>query len=204
MPDAPPPTPADLEAYQDTGYHAALPETRLSQRIDAGLRAVGDAVSWIWLALLAVIVVNVLMRYALGEGRIELEELQWHLYAVGFLVGVACGVESDAHVRVDFVHERLSPRLRAWIELYGILLLLLPFTALVLVYAAPFVAWSWQKGEISRSAGGLPWRWLVKGALPTGFTLLALAAVSRLLRVWAFLFGVPAPLPPRPRDGGTP
>lgn len=175
-------------------HHTALPHTRLSSRIDGFLRRIGEAASWLWIALLGVIVVNVLMRYVLGEGRIELEELQWHLYAVGLLIGIATAFEADAHVRVDVLHERLSLRMQAWIELYGLLLLFFPFVALVLYYAVPFVGWSWESSEVSSAPGGLPYRWAIKAALPLGFGLLATAAISRLLRVSALLFGAPAPL----------
>lgn len=165
-----------------------LPETALSRVIDGLIVRLGTWVSWLWLVLLGVIVVNVVLRYAFGEGRIEFEEIQWHLYSVGFLIGLGYAVTTDAHVRVDVLNERLAPRTRAWIELYGIVLLLLPFCALMLIYAVPFVAYSYATDEISASPGGLPLRWLIKAALPLGFGLLALAAVSRLTRVWAFLF----------------
>lgn len=165
-----------------------LPHTPVSQRIDRLLAAVGRATSYIWLILLLVIVVNVLLRYALSEGRIELEELQWHLYSVGFLLGLSYAYQADSHIRVDLLHERLQPRTQAWIELYGILLFLLPFIALVLIYAMPFVASSFALNEVSPSPGGLPLRWLIKAALPVGFALLLLAVLSRLIRVWHYLF----------------
>ncbi len=166
-----------------------LPTTPLSRRLDALVRAVGNALSWLWGALLLVIVVNVTLRYAFGRGFVELEELQWHLYAVGFLVGLAYCYESDTHVRVDVVRERLPLRHRAWLELYGILLLLLPFVALIVVFGTPFVLESWRTSEVSQSPGGLGYRFLIKAALPAGFALLGLAAWSRLLRVGALLFG---------------
>lgn len=166
-----------------------LPETPLSRRLDGFVRRLGDAVSWIWIALLGIVVLNVLLRYVFGEGRIEFEEIQWHLYATGFLVALGYTVESDDHVRVDFLRERFSPRLRAWFELYGILLLLLPFVALVLFAAIPFVAHSFGQGEVSAAPGGLAYRWLIKSMLVVGFGLLAVAALSRLVRVSAFLFG---------------
>lgn len=165
-----------------------LPETAFSRRVDALLVAIGRAVSWIWLALLAIIVLNVLLRYAFGEGRIEFEEIQWHLYSVGFLLGMSYALQSDTHIRVDVVHERLSARAQAWIELYGILLLLLPFITLVLIFSVPFVAQSYAVGEVSQAPGGLPFRWAIKAVMPLGFALLLLAAVSRLTRVWSFLF----------------
>ena len=166
----------------------ALPHTALSRRIDDLLIAIGRATSYIWIILLAVIVCNVFLRYALSEGRIELEELQWHLYSIGFLLGLSFAYQADTHIRVDLVHERLSIRAQAWIELYGILLFLLPFIALVLIYSVPFVMSSFALSEVSPSPGGLPLRWLIKAALPVGFGLLLLAVISRLIRVWHCLF----------------
>ncbi|MFK7914219.1 MAG: TRAP transporter small permease subunit [Pseudomonadales bacterium] len=165
-----------------------LPPTPLSQTIDRWIAACGRLVSWVWLLLLGVIVLNVLLRYAFGEGRIEFEEIQWHLYAVGFLVGLSYAYQADTHIRVDLLHERLTLRNQAWIELYGILLLLLPFILLILIYSVPFVLSSWNLQERSQAPGGLPMRWLIKAALPIGFGLLLLATVSRLSRVWAVLF----------------
>ncbi|NJN50429.1 MAG: TRAP transporter small permease subunit [Gammaproteobacteria bacterium] len=166
-----------------------LPETAFSRAVDGALHRFDDWLAWIWMLLLGVIVLNVVMRYAFGEGRIEFEEIQWHLYATGMLLGLAACYVDDAHVRVDVLHERLSPRLRAWIELYGTLLLLLPFIALMLIYSVPFVAHSFSLSEVSVAPGGLPLRWLIKAMLPLGFLLLLIASIARLTRVWVFLFG---------------
>ena len=166
-----------------------LPETGLSRRLDRFVRRIGDAASWTWVVLLAVVVLNVLLRYVFGEGRIEFEEIQWHLYAAGFLVALGYALESDDHIRVDFLHERMSQRLQAWVELYGILLLLLPFVSLVLFHSLPFIAHSFAQGEVSAAPGGLPGRWVIKSTLFLGFALLGVAAVSRLVRVASFLFG---------------
>lgn len=185
---------SDAESKLASDLQSVLPQTRLSARLDGLIRAIGDAVSWIWLLLLATIVLNVVMRYVFGVGRIEFEELQWHLYAVGFLAGLAYGVESDAHVRVDFLRVRLSLRVQAWVELYGLLLLLFPFIALILYYSVAFIEFSWSAGEVSPAPGGLPLRWLIKTALPAGFVLLGIAAFSRLLRVSSYLFDAPEAL----------
>ncbi len=189
--------PSEIASNRAIDLQNVLPQTRLSTRLDALIRGVGDAVSWVWLVLLATIVLNVIMRYVFGEGRIEFEELQWHLYAVGFLAGVAYGVESDDHVRVDFLRARLSLRMQGWVELYGLLLLLFPFIALVLYYSVPFIAYSWRAGEVSPAPGGLPLRWLIKSALFAGFALLGLAAFSRLLRVSSYLFDAPEAVVPK-------
>jgi TRAP-type mannitol/chloroaromatic compound transport system permease small subunit len=165
-----------------------LPQTRLSRRIDPLIARVGRLTGWLWIALLLTIVANVAMRYLAGRGFIQLEELQWHLYAAGFLFGLAFAYQTDSHIRVDLLRDAWSARTRAWIELYGTLLLLLPFVALVLVFGVPFVRSSFAVNEISQAPGGLPFRWLVKALLPLGFALLLLAALSRFSRIWAFLF----------------
>ncbi len=169
--------------------HEELPETGLSRRVDPILTWIGHSISWLWLVLLATIIVNVVLRYAFGEGRIEFEEFQWHLYSTGFLLGMGYTFQVDRHVRVDVLHERLPRRLQAWLELYGILLCALPFSALILIFTVPFVHVSFELGEISPSPGGLPFRWMIKSMLFIGFLLLALAAVSRISRVWVYLFG---------------
>ena len=168
-----------------------LPETPLSRLVDPILDRIGNAVSWIWVVLLVVIVCNVLLRYALSEGRIEFEEIQWHLYSVGFMVGLGYALQHDAHVRVDVLHERFQPATRAWIELYGIVLFLMPFVAMMLIYGVLFVADSFATGEVSSSPGGLPYRWAIKSVIVIGFALLGLAAFSRLTRLWKYLFFTP-------------
>ena len=169
--------------------HDELPDTVFSRRIDALLTLIGHSVSWLWLVLLATIILNVVLRYVFGEGRIEFEEFQWHLYSTGFLLAIGYTFQVDRHVRVDVLHERLPVRIQAWLELYGILLCVLPFTLMILIFTVPFVQVSFELGEVSPSPGGLPFRWLIKGMLLIGFLLLLLAALSRFSRVWVYLFG---------------
>ena len=97
-------------------------------------------------------------------------------------------MQTDSHIRVDVLHERFSPTMKAWFEFYGILLFLLPFIALMLIFSVPFVITSFELSEVSNAPGGLPFRWAMKAMLPVGFFLLALATLARLSRVWAFLF----------------
>jgi len=169
-----------------------LPVTRFSRAVDTLLERMAGAMSWLWLALVVVIVLNVVMRYLFAEGRIEFEEIQWHLYAMGFLLGLSSAYANDVHIRVDVLRVRWSAETQAWIELYGILLLLLPFVVLVLTASVPFVSYSFATAEVSEAPGGLPFRWFVKSFLFSGFGLLLVAAMARLSRVTAFLFGWPA------------
>ena len=165
-----------------------LPHTPLSRWIDNCFSVIGKTLAFIWLILLTVIVVNVISRHVFSQGYIELEELQWHLYSIGFVFGLSYAYQSDTHIRVDVVHENLSDSIKAWIELYGTLLFLIPFITLILVFSLQFVSSSWAVDEVSSAPGGLPFRYLIKAVLPIGFLLLLLAVLSRLSRIFQFLF----------------
>ena len=172
-------------------HRERFPHTRLSAFTRRLYQRLLHFISWVWVGLIGVVVVNVTMRYVLGEGRIEFEEIQWHLYAIGFLIGLATCMDTDNHVRVDIFHARMSLRQQAWIEIYGLLLLFFPFAIAMLVFSVPFVEYSFRINEVSDAPGGLPYRWVIKSVLPLGVSLMLLAAVSRLSRATAYLFGWP-------------
>jgi TRAP-type mannitol/chloroaromatic compound transport system permease small subunit len=186
------PEPVDHEEPDDLRFvvhHTALPETGLSRAIDDTIKRFGSAISWVWLALMAVIVVNVFMKNALGQGSVRFEEIQWHIYAALFLLGLSYTMAHDDHVRVDVLHERFGLRAKAWVDLVGIVLFLIPFILVLLLYAVPYVAQAFEDGERSASPAGLSNYWIIKSALPLGFGLLLLTALARVSRCWAALFG---------------
>lgn len=162
---------------------------RVEGRVAGLLDRVVSATSWLWLVLVGVIVGGVLLRLLFGISRIELEELQWHLHAVGFLVGIVGCAVLDRHVRVDVFREGMDARRRDWVDLYGLLLCQLPFLLLVLWSSIPIVVESFATGERSTSAGGLGGRWLFKSALPIAVALLLAATWTTTRRVAARLFG---------------
>ncbi len=166
-----------------------LPHTRLSRALDGVVRGAGDLVSWLWVVLILVIVLNVVLRYAFGRGYIAFEEMQWHLYAVGWLFGLSYCVQGDSHIRIDLLHERFKPRTKAWIDFIGILVFLIPYTIVILVYSPQFVEYSWRVNEVSDAPGGLPYRYGIKAFLFVAYVLLLMAAIARLSRCWAALFG---------------
>jgi len=171
----------------------ALPKTAFSQTVDGLVSGLGKAFSWLWIVLVAVIVASVTMRYVFQHSSIVLEELQWHLAGAAWLVGLAYGVSADEHVRVDILHERFSVERRAWIEMFGIVLLFLPFVLIAFREAVPYFLHALERNERSLSPGGLEGRWAIKFFLPAGFALLALAGLARLTRCTALLFGFPRP-----------
>ncbi len=183
-----------VEAAAARGHALDFPQTRISAAIDGFVHGLAAVFNWIWVVLIVLIVINVTLRYLIGTNFIAMEELQWHLYAIGFMLGLGYGVQMDGHVRVDVIAERFSPRTRAWIEFLGLLLVVLPLVWIIVANALPFVERAYTLKEVSAAPGGLPYRWLIKSVIVIAFLYLGLAALSRLLRVTAYLFGFPRPI----------
>ncbi len=187
----------DLEKVEEAVTHSATavhyPRTLPSDILEAVVSFFGKAFSWIWVPLMLLVVGNVVLRYAIGTNIIALEEMQWHLYAAGFMIGLSYCFLHDGHVRVDVLAEHARPRTRAVIEIVGILIFFLPFCYFILSYAWPFVTRSYQIGEISAAPGGLPMRWIIKSFIISAFVLLTLAGIARLIRAFSLLTGFPRP-----------
>lgn len=140
--------------------------------------------AWLVLAMVLLIAYDVMMRYLFQSGSVALQELEWHIFALIFLLGAAYTLKHDAHVRVDVVYQSrlFSDKARAWVDLLGALLFLIPFCLLVINGSLPFVENSFYLHERSPDPGGLPFRYFLKAAIPFGFTLLLLQGVALVIR----------------------
>ena len=164
-----------------------LPSVPLADGIDRFIQRIGLTVAWVYVALVLVIILQVILRKGFASGLIALEELQWHLYAVGVMFGLSYAQTTNSHIRVDLFYSSFRARTKRIIEIIGILFLVMPFIAIVFFHSLDFVADSWRINEHSDAPSGLPWRWLIKGSIPITFALLGLAMVSRLIRDFTLL-----------------
>ncbi len=142
----------------------------------------GKIAAVLFVLLLFNVFYDVLSRYVFSDVSIAMQEMEWHLFALMFLLGVPFTLRADAHVRVDILYDRLSVRKRAWIDLTGTLCLLLPFCLLVGWYGVGFAHESFLLGETSGDPGGLPYRWLIKTAIPFAFFATALSGLGLALK----------------------
>ena len=166
----------------------------LSRVIDALNERVGHLVYWLILAAVLVSAGNASVRYAFDTSSNGWLELQWYLYSAVFLLAAGYTLLHNEHVRIDVIISHLPARLRAWIDLVGGLLFLLPMAVIIMVLAWPMVVESYARNEFSADAGGLL-RWPVKLLIPVGFLLLALQGVSEIIKRAAFLAGhIPDPV----------
>lgn len=156
--------------------------------IDYVNELVGRAVAWLVLVAVLVSAGNALMRYAFNVGSNAWLEIQWYLFSAVFLLAAGWALKRNAHVRIDVLAARFSPRTQAWIEIFGALFFLMPMALVILYLSWPMFVQSYAGHEMSSDAGGLV-RWPVKLLIPAGFALLVLQGVSEAIKRFAFLRG---------------
>lgn len=165
--------------------HALL---RLSRGIDRFTTWVGLSTMWLILATTLISAGNAIVRKAFDISSNGLLEIQWYLFAAVFMLGAGYGFLKNTHVRIDFISSRLSDRTRNWIDLGGIVLVLMPFCILMIILSwGPFTT-AYGNQEMSQNAGGLI-RWPAYALVPLGFTLLLIQGVSEFIKRLAFLRG---------------
>lgn len=144
----------------------------------------GRLVAWLVLCLVLLVCYDVGMRYLFQSGSVALQELEWHLFALIFLLGAASTLKNDGHVRVDVFYQSkwFSPQARIWINLLGNLAFLLPFCLIIITASWPFVRNAFLQNEGSPDPGGLPYRYLLKAVIPLAFSLLALQGIADIIR----------------------
>ena len=156
-----------------------------------------DVMGWIAGVLNLLMLVNVfydaIMRYFFSMGSIALQEMEWHLFSIVFLFGIAYGLKEEGHVRVDVLYDRFSPRWKAIINIGGTLLFLLPLSVLIIEGSVWYVHEAYSSGEVSGDPGGLPHRWLIKLVIPASFVFLVVSATGYVIRNVNILRGVAEP-----------
>ena len=155
--------------------------SRLANRIDGVIRWISRSASWLCLVLVVIICTSVVLRYFFGISSLGFDELQWHIYSASWLLGFSYAVAEGTHVRNDIIYSRFSELTQLRIDFYGYMFLVLPFVGLVIYHSYFFAEWAYQQNEGSIDPGGLSYRWIIKSALPIGFTIFAIATISRVL-----------------------
>lgn len=176
-----------IEDEHDAIVDDAAPNPLFSRILDGVVTFIAIFAHATWIVLIGIILANVVLRYVLGGSDVALEELQWHLYAFAFMVGLSYTLVHDQHVRVDVIAEKWNKRRRARIEIAAMLILVIPFAAIIFADSLSFIEFSMRLNEKSRSPGGLPSRWIIKSVIPLAMGLLILAALARTARMIALL-----------------
>lgn len=155
---------------------------KVSQIIDSFTEKIGVLVAWLTTALVLNVFYDVVMRYVFHHGNIAIQELEWHIFSVIFLIGAAYTLKEDGHVRVDILYTKFSAKQKAWVDFICTFIFLIPFCIIVIYASLNFVESSWAVREISPDPGGLPGRYILKAMIPAGFVLLIIQGISQAIK----------------------
>ncbi len=176
---------------------------KISAQFDRIARWSGKTIGWLILPLIAVIMFDVVTRkldytrlwfsdftvaYGYSISTI-MQDLQWHFHAAILMISFGFGYLANAHVRVDVFRELLPQRTQAWNEFILLILLGIPFLAMMIWYGWDLFEISFHQNEGSDSMTGLDYRWFIKFFVPLGFFVAMLATLATLFRLAAYLFG---------------
>jgi len=155
-----------------------------SNALDRFSGLVGKAAAWLTLFMVVVTFVVVVLRYVFDVGFIWLQESVIWMHAAVFMLGAAYTLREEEHVRVDVFYRDMSERRRAWVDLIGVLIFLLPLCVFLAWNSFDFVLQSWKIGESSREPGGLPFPFLpmLKTIILLMPITVALQGIALLLR----------------------
>ena len=152
--------------------------SNIARGIDILNEWVGRGVSWVTLGLVLTVFIDVVMRYLLNTSYVFTQELEWHLFAFIFLIGAGYTLLHDGHVRVDIIYQRLGFKGKAWLNLLGVIVFLIPGCLMVISTSFKFAYNSFSMLEGSPDPGGIPFRFILKGCITAGFFLLLLQGLS--------------------------
>ena len=188
------------------GRFMALPtiwhnvQRRLIGLIETVTGGFGGAARWFALGLVIVTATIVVQRYVFGFASTKLQESVIYMHALLFLLASASTLLSDGHVRVDIFYSKASERGKAWIDLFGAYLTLIPMSALILWASTGYMNSTWRILERSRESDGLPFVFLLKTAIPLFAVLMILQGIAMAARSGLKLAGQDTP--PRPKNLG--
>jgi TRAP-type mannitol/chloroaromatic compound transport system permease small subunit len=161
----------------------------LSRAIDTITGFIGRNVSWLIFIAVLVSAGNALVRKIFSMSSNAWLEMQWYLFGTAFLLAAAYTLQQNEHIRIDIIYGRFSRRTQHWIDLLGHIFFLSPFVLLMIYLLVPYVRLSFRSGEISANAGGLI-LWPAKSMMLIGFLLLAMQAVSEIIKKIAIMRGI--------------
>jgi TRAP-type mannitol/chloroaromatic compound transport system permease small subunit len=174
---------------------------QVSRFIDRLIDLIGNLSNWLVILTVAIGFYNVLARYVGRFIGVKLSsnvfiELQWYLFSLIFFLGFAYILKQGTNVRVDFLYSNWSEKRRAWVDVLGHVLFLIPFCliGIYVTFNPVLLSWGrlpsgdWGPWEVSPDADGLP-RAPIKTMIIVAFVLLLLQSLSQIIKQVAVLTG---------------
>ena len=155
---------------------------KLERGFDKFANVIGTITAIAMVLMILNVFYDVVMRYFFRSGSIAMQEMEWDLFSIIILIGISYTLKEDGHVRVDLVYDKLSPRKKAFINMFGSVFFILPISLLVGLSSIDTVVESFSMMEQSGDPGGLPYRWIVKALIPLCFLLLIITTIGFFIK----------------------
>lgn len=147
----------------------------------------GKLASFLVLASIFTVLYEVFMRYVLKESQSWSFEMSTFLFGASFVLAGAYALKRGAHVTIDILYIRLSPRVKAILDIATSIL----FFAFIFVLLWKGWEFAWRAfllGERTDSAWA-PLRWPIKMMIPIGAFLMLLQGIVKLIKNILYVTG---------------
>ena len=158
--------------------------------VDDTIRYISYLTALILALLVLLVVFDATSRYLFSAGSTALQELEWHFFDVVILLSIAYTLRTNAHVRVDILYEKFSPKIKILVNIISGVFFILPLSFMIVYIGIGFVELSFVQHEASSDPGGLKYRWIVKALMPLAFVLLSLQTFKEIrndFKIWKSL-----------------
>lgn len=154
----------------------------ISRWIEKITQTIGVSVSWLLWVMVFITIWDVLLRYIFKSGSVAIQNLEWYLFGINFLLAAAMNYKTDSNARIDIFYNSLGKKPKAIIGVIGDILFVFPFCLTILWWSYQFVESSWVVREASSDPGGLPCIYLMKAVIPLAFLLLLIGVIPSTIR----------------------
>lgn len=145
------------------------------------INVIGTFCGFLMILMTLNVLYNVVMRYVFNDVSIGMQELEWHLFSAMFMLGIAYTLKEDGHVRVDVIYSNLSKKIQSIINIFGVLIFVLPITFVIIYFSVGYTLDAYNIMEASPDPGGLPYRWIVRSVIPISSLFLVMSSVYSIL-----------------------
>ncbi len=155
---------------------------KLERGFDKFADYIGAITAFAMVLMILNVTYDVIARYFFKSGSIAMQEMEWHLFSIIILLGIAYTLKEDAHVRVDLLYDRWSAKRKALINMVGVVTFIFPIALLVGISSIDNAYEAFLSHEGSGDPGGLPHRWIVKALIPLSFLLLIITSIGYFIK----------------------
>jgi TRAP-type mannitol/chloroaromatic compound transport system permease small subunit len=143
---------------------------------------VGKAASWLIIALMTVVCVEVFKRYIMNMPTAWIFDASNMLYGTLFMICGAYTLAQNGHVRGDFLYSSMRPRMQATLDLALYVMFFIPGIAALIYAGYDYAADSWHIREHSNVTAEGPPVYHFKAMIPLAGALLMLQGVAEIAR----------------------